>query len=160
MTAVNNNEMTPLQCAREEWEANTTPCPKKHSLSKFRTTFHIHEFRKFGQAIAWLKWNDDYIEITKLEKLPGAGRRAGTPLIEFLKSIADKHHIRLFGNATIYQPDPPRPEAPLLPQEQLEAWYKKHGFQLYKNIETGIVELWYPNAPQASSDACQVDGTV
>jgi hypothetical protein len=160
MTAVNKNEMTPLQRAREEWEANTTSHPKKHSISKFRPAFHIHEFRKFGQAIAWLKWDGDYIEITKFEKLPGAGRQAGTPLVEFLKSVADKYQIRLFGNATIYQPDPPIPEGPLLSQDQLEIWYKKHGFQLYKSIKSGIVELWYPNAPQVSSDACQRNETV
>jgi hypothetical protein len=68
MPVAKNNEMTTLQRAREEWEANTTPHPKKHPLSKFRPAFHTHEFREFAEAIAWVEWDGKFIEIKKIEK--------------------------------------------------------------------------------------------
>src|ERR1017187_8042906 len=132
MTGANNNEMTSLRRAREEWEANTAPHPKWHQVSTFRPVFHTHEFRQFGQAIAWLEWDASYAELKKLEKLPGANRGAGTLLLQFLKSLADRHQIRLSGNAIVYEPDPPIPDGPLLRQEQLESWYKNPGFQVRK----------------------------
>ncbi|HZF02558.1 MAG TPA: hypothetical protein VE344_11785 [Methylomirabilota bacterium] len=128
--------MTPLQKAQQEWEANTTPHCKKHSLSKFRPASHIHEFRRFEKAIALLNWTENCIEITKFETLqPGGG--GATHLIKFLKTIADKYQIPLCGHAIKYDPDPPIPEGHLLTKEQLEGFYKKHGFQLRKiNDET------------------------
>jgi len=150
MTVSNNNEMTPLQRAREEWEANTTPHPKKHPLSEFRPVFHTQEFRQFGQAIAWLEWDGKYIEIKKIEKLPCAGKGAGTPLVEFLKLLAEKYQVRIFGKPIRYDPDPPVPCGPLLTQNQLGNWYEKHGFHLCKILESGIpisVEMWYPDTP-------------
>lgn len=147
--------MASLQRAREEWEANTTPLPKQHRVSGFRMAFRTHEFRQFGQAIAWLEWDGKYGDLKKLEKLPGAKRGAGTLLLQFLKSLADKHQIRLFGNATVHEPDPPIPDGPLLSQEQLESWYKKHGFQLCRTVRSDIVEIWYPGVPPRSSDVCQ-----
>jgi hypothetical protein len=153
MTVANNNEMTPLQRAFEEWEANTTPHPKKHPLSKFRPTFHTHEFRQYEQAIALLNWTEDCIEIAKLEKLPGRVRGAAIPLVKFLKSLADKYHVRIFGHVKPYTPDPPWPDDEHIPtQEELEAWYKKHGFHLCKRSKLGAVALWYPDIPLA---ACQ-----
>ena len=135
------NVMTPLQQARHEWEANTTPHPKKHPLSKFRAEFHTHEFRQFGQAIAWLNWTEDCIEITKFETLqPGGG--GPSRLIEFLKTLADKYQVPLWGHARIYEPDPPIPEGHLLTRGQLENFYKKHGFKLRK-IDTDTSELSY-----------------
>jgi S1-C subfamily serine protease len=49
--------MTPLQLARKEWEDNTTTHPKKHLIGKKTYT---QEFRKFGEAIAWLEWDGKY----------------------------------------------------------------------------------------------------
>jgi len=141
MTVVNKNEMTPLQRAQEEWEANTTPHPKKHLLSKFRTAFHIHEFRQFGEAIALLDWAKDCIVITKLETLQPGGC-GPSRLIEFLKALADKYQVSLWGNARIYEPDPLVPEGHLLTKDQLENFYKKRGFQLRK-IDADTSEISY-----------------
>ena len=144
MTVAKNNEITPLQRAREEWEVNTTPHPKKHPLSEFRPAFHTHEFRQFGQAIAWLDWSEACIEIKKLETLqPGGG--GPTRLIKFLKALADKCQAPLWGHARAYDPDPPLPKGHLLTKEELEAFYRKHGFQLRK-VDDDTSEIKYiPN---------------
>lgn len=148
MTAVNNNEMTPLQRARQEWEANTTPYRKEHPISKFRPVFHTHEFRQFGQAIALLNWPDECLEIAKLEKLPAAGRGAAIPLVNFLEVLADNHHIRLSCQVKPYKPDPPWPDNERIPsQEELEAWYKKRGFQLFTRGKPASTQAWYPDVP-------------
>lgn len=110
--------------------------------------------KKLGEAIAWLEWDGKYIVIKKFEKLPCAGKGAGTPLIEFLKSLADKYQVRISGNPMCYDPDPPIPCGPLLTQDQLEAWYEKHGFQIRKILNSDIPIMWYPDAPQMTSDAC------
>jgi len=133
--------MSPLQQAQHEWEASTTPHPKKHPLSKFRPEFRTHEFRQFGKAIVLLNWAEDRIEITKFETLqPGGGD--ATRLIEFLKTLADKYQIPLWGHARIYEPDPPFPEGRLLTQEELEAFYKKYGFEL-REIDSNTSEISY-----------------
>lgn len=134
--------MTPLQRAREEWEANTTPHPKKHPLSKFRMEeFLTHEFRQFGQAIALLDWAEDRIVITKFETLqPGGG--GPTRLIEFLKILADKHQIPLWGHARKYDPDLPIPKGHLLTKDELEIFYKKRGFELCP-IDADTSDMWY-----------------
>jgi hypothetical protein len=139
--------MTPLQQAREEWEQNTVACPKIHYIGK---NPYQHEFRQYGKAIAWLEWDDEFIEIKKIETLQ-QGQGAATKLVEFLKTLADKYHVRLFGNAVIYPPDPPAPEGHLFTQAQLESWYGKHGFILRKIRNTGITAIWYPNIPPNST---------
>ena len=145
--------MTPLQLAQKEWEDNTTCHPKKHQISKFRLVFHTHEFRQFEQAIALLNWSGDCIEITKLEKLPGQRRGAAIPLVKFLKTLADKYNVRIFGHVKPYTPDPPWPDDEHVPtQEELEAWYKKHGFQLSAKGKLGAVALWYPDVPRFDTD--------
>ena len=136
--------MTPLQLAQKEWEDKTIPHPKNHLVGK---KIHIHEFRKFGEAIAWLQWDGKYIVISKFEKLPGAARGAGTRLVRFLISLADKYQLRIFGNLRCYEPDPPIPCGSLMTQDVLESWYKKQGFKINKNAKSGVIELWYPSAP-------------
>jgi hypothetical protein len=154
MTVANDNEMTPFQRAREEWEANTTPHPKKHSLSKFRTEeFLTHEFRQFGQAIALLDWAEDCIEINKLEKLPCGGRGAAIPIVNFLKMLADKYHVRLSGQAIPYTPDPPWCDDERIPsQEELEGWYERRGFQLDRQGKPVPTWIWYPDVPRIYTD--------
>jgi hypothetical protein len=146
MTATNDSEMTPFQRARKEWETNTTPHSKKHPLSKFRPVYHTHEFRQFGQAIALLNWAGDCIEITKFETLqPGGG--GPSRLIEFLKELADKYQIPLWGHARKYDPDAPVPKGHLLTKDQLEVFYKKRGFQLCR-IDDDTSNMWYfPKKP-------------
>jgi hypothetical protein len=138
--------MTAIEQAQQEWEANTTPHFKKHSISQFRPAFHIHEFRKYGKAIAWLQWDEGRMEIKKIETL-GECKGAATKLIEFLKTLADKYNICIFGNAVVYTPDPPIPKVILFSQQQLEDWYKHLGFKLVKIGETGLTAIWYPDAP-------------
>jgi hypothetical protein len=142
-----NFQVTPLQLAQKEWECETTPHPKQHFYENGKKQKGLHEFRKCCQAIALINWNGDEIEITKLEKLPGAGQGAAIPLVNFLKALADKHHIRLWGQAKTYTPDPPRPEGPFPTQEQLEAWYKRLGFQLFTRGKTAPTWIWYPDIP-------------
>jgi len=142
--------MTPIQQAQHEWEANTTPYPKNHlvlPVVRNNPIVHKDNFRKYGQAIAWLEWDGKYIEMKKFEKLPCAAKGAGTPLIEFLKSLADKYHVRILGNPLRYDPDPPVPCGPLLSQAQLEGWYEKQGFRIHKIPNSDIPIMWYPDAP-------------
>jgi hypothetical protein len=103
--------------------------------------FHIHEFRQFGEAIALLQWADDRIEIAKFETLQ-PNRGAATQLVEFLKTLADKYQVELWGHAKTYLPDPPVPQGQLLDKEQLEDFYSKHGFQLRK-IDADTNEIRY-----------------
>jgi hypothetical protein len=132
--------MTPIQKAQQDWENNTTLHLKKHLISRFRPVFQIQEFRQFGNAIAMLNWSGDCIEITKFETLrPNEG--AATRLIEFLKSLADKYQVRLWGHARPYEPDSP-PTGHLLTKEELEEFYKKHGFQLRK-IDAETSDMLY-----------------
>ena len=137
--------MTPIELARQEWEANTTPCPKVHT---WRRGDFIVEFRKYGSAIAFLKWdNAQYIEISKFEKLPNAKRHDPTRLIEFLKMLSGKYKVQLFGNPVKYQPAPPTPIEPLRSQEDLENWYRKLGFTVQGINECLIPQMWFPNPP-------------
>jgi hypothetical protein len=148
MTVANNDEMTPLQRARDEWEANTTPHPKIHRIiSEYREEeFHKHEFRQFGQAIALLDWDEDRIVITKFETLQPGGSGA-TRLIEFLKTLADKYQIPLWGHARKYDPDPPTPKGHLLTKDELDIFYKKRGFELCP-IDANTSDMWYiPKIP-------------
>jgi hypothetical protein len=131
--------MTSLQLAQQEWEAKTKPHTKSHPLG--RNVVHEHEFRQFGQAIAWLKWDGGRIEIAKFESLqPKQG--AGSLLIEFLKTLADKYQIQLWGHSRPYSPDPPVPNGQFLSKEKLENFYMKRGFQLRK-IDAETSEICY-----------------
>jgi hypothetical protein len=138
--------MAPLRQAEKEWETNTTPHPKKHRISEFRMEFLTHEFRQLGQAIALLNWAADRIEIIKFETLqPGGG--SATRLIEFLKTLADKYEIPLWGHAKKYDPDPPMPKGHLLTKDELEIFYKNRGFEL-RRIDADTSDMWYiPKKP-------------
>ena len=138
---------TPLQQAQQEWEDNTTHHPKEHFYENGKKQ-GTDPFRKYGHAIAWLEWDSKSIVIKKIEKLPCAGRGAASSLINFLKSLADKYQIRIWGNPIRYDPDPPVPCGPLLTQDQLEAWYEKHGFQIRKIQNFGFPIMGYPDAPK------------
>jgi len=129
-----------MQLARREWEARTSRHTKFRPIGGDNT--REHPFRRFGQAIAWLKWDAaDRIEIAKFETLQPNQGAAGR-LIEFLKSLADKYQLRLWGQARIYLPDPPVPQGRLLNREELENFYRKHGFQL-RQIDADTSEMCY-----------------
>lgn len=69
----------------------------KNNLIYFR-----EDFRRFDNAIAWLQWNEDCIEIKKLETLlPHGG--GPTRLIKFLKTLADEFLVPLWGHARLYE---------------------------------------------------------
>jgi hypothetical protein len=151
MPAAKNNEMTPLQCARQEWERGTTPHHKNHPVGKI---FHIHEFRQFGQAIALLNWAENQIEIAKFETLqPNQG--AAARLIKFLKTLADKYQIQLWGHARTYLPDAPVPIGQLLTKDQLDNFYRKQGFQLRK-IDANTSEIRYTPQNKFFSASCKI----
>ena len=103
-------------------------------------------FRRYGDAIAWLEWEDACV-IKKIEALkPRIGATAS--LLSFLKVLAVKHGIRITGNPVIYGPTCPLAAASPLSQEELNAWYSKRGFLIGKS-KNGVPELWYPEAPAA-----------
>ena len=135
--------MTPLSVARTEWEAGTTsyPLPHKQSYGEI-----IEEpYRRYGNAIAWLEWSD-HCEIRKFQTLtPKSGE--ATLLLTFLKALATKHGIRIFGNPVVYEPTYPLPSETLLTQEQLMSWYRKQGFVVGRT-KAGTGYLWYPDVPK------------
>ena len=108
------------------------------------------DFRRRGNAIAWLQWNEDCIEIKKLETLfPHGG--GPTQLITFLKSLADEFQIPLWGHARIYELDTAFSKEQLLIQEELEAFYKKRGFEL-RTIDADTSEIKYiPSLPSIAN---------
>ncbi|MDD5141319.1 MAG: hypothetical protein PHY43_13790 [Verrucomicrobiales bacterium] len=144
--------MTPLQQAQQEWVVNTTPHCKDHFYDngKWQGT---DQFRKFGQAIALINWHGDDIEITKMEKVPGASRRAADSLVNFLKELSRKYHFRISCQVRYYTPDKPLPDGPLImEQEKLEAWYEKHGFKLFTRGKPASTYAWYPDVPSIYTD--------
>jgi hypothetical protein len=134
-----------LEQARKEWEDNTEAAPKTVERGKYKKSTRIHDFRRFGQAIAWLDWDAETIEIKKLETLK-AGNGGATQLLKFLQTIADKHGLRISAWIVAYPPDPPAPAGKLLTQEELEGWYARRGFQINGNPCGGALG-WYPTAP-------------
>jgi hypothetical protein len=134
--------MSSISAARAEWEAATIPCP----LSREQSHGEIVEepFRRYGDAIAWLDW-EDYCTIVKIETLrPRSG--AATSLLSFLKSVATRHGIRIYGNPVVYEPTCPQAAASPLSQKELAAWYSKRRFIVGRS-EEGIPYLWFPDVP-------------
>jgi len=133
-----------LDQARKEWEDNTESAPKKVTQGTYKKWTVVQPFRRFGEALAWLDWNDDIIEIKKLETLnPGIG--GPTKLLKFLQSIADKHGLRISAWIVAYSPDQPALEGKLRTQKGLEEWYRRRGFQIERNPCGGAFG-WYPTA--------------
>jgi hypothetical protein len=63
--------MSSLPAAQAEWEAATIPYPLFHKQSYGAVV--EEPFRRYGDAIAWLEWQED-CEIEKIETLkPRAG---------------------------------------------------------------------------------------
>lgn len=127
-----NFAMTPLKQAQQEWETKTTPHPKIHHVRpvvRNSPITRIEEFRQFDKAIALLNWDSDCIEILKLETLQP---RQGGPsrLICFLKHLADKYQVTIWGHARPYEPDPPFPAGGIITKDQLDNFYRNHGFEL------------------------------
>jgi len=143
-------EMTAIQAAKTEWEQNSEPRFVPRRGRKIEWT---EEFRQYGLAKAWLEWDDGLgiVQITKIEA-SSQGHGEGTRLVEFLKVLADKYHITLFGTAVYYDPNsttpnecPPSPEW-VAKQERLVEWYRRCGFQI-KESENCPPEVWYPGIP-------------
>jgi hypothetical protein len=147
--------MTPVEQAQRKWEANTKPHPKNHIVRPVVRNNPIilkEEFRQFDKAIALLNWNADCIELLKLETLqPRQG--GSTRLIRFLKCIADEFQIPLWGHARPYEPDPPCLAGRLLTKEELDDFYRKHGFEL-REIDPCTSDIKYvPKKFTSSSKA-------
>jgi hypothetical protein len=134
--------LTSLSAAQAEWEAATTPYPLPHKQSYGKI---IDEpFRRYGDAIAWLEWQDN-CTITKIETLKPR-TSAATSLLSFLKTLATKHGIHIYGSPVIYEPTCPLAAVLPLSQEELEAWYSKNGF-LVGRSSNGVPYFWYPSPP-------------
>jgi hypothetical protein len=133
--------MSSLSSARAEWEAVTSPYPLLHKQSYGQIV--EEPFRRYGDAIAWLNWQDDCI-ITKIESLKPRSGAAGS-LLSFLKTLTVKHGIRVYGNPVVYEPTCQLAAASPLLQEELEAWYAKHGFLVGRSVN-GVPYIRYPSA--------------
>jgi hypothetical protein len=134
--------MSSLFAAQMEWEAVTTPLQLPHQQSYGRIV--EEPFRKYGDAIAWLDWQDNCI-IMKIETLkPRTG--AATSLLCFLKTLATKHGISVSGQPIVYPPTLVSAAASPLSQKELEAWYSKNGFCVGTS-SNGVPYLWYPSVP-------------
>ena len=71
-----------------------------------------------------MEWGEASACIAKLEAGPEKG--SGARLLEFLKSIADKHRIRLTGMVNAYKTDAcPEPD-----QAKTVIFYRKRGFHV------------------------------
>lgn len=129
--------------AQAEWEAATVPHPLSHRQSYGE--FVQEPFRKYGDAIAWLEWTR-FCEIKKLETLK-ARSGAATLLVVFLKALADKHRVHLFGQPIPYAPTCSLAAVAPLSQNELYAWYSRRGFKVGKS-SSGVPYLWYPDIPE------------
>ncbi|MGA2661068.1 MAG: hypothetical protein ABSH34_26600 [Verrucomicrobiota bacterium] len=133
--------MNSLSAAQAEWEAAAVPYPLLHKQSYGKVV--EEPFRKYGDAIAWLEW-EGLCTIVKIETLsPRSG--AASLLLSFLKAVAMKRGIRIYGNPVVYKPTCPLAGAAPLSQEELNAWYSKRGFVVGWSAN-GVPCLWYPNA--------------
>jgi hypothetical protein len=85
--------------AESEWNRITTSYPRKEIRRRKEVT---DPFRKYGNAMAWVEWNCvcTIVKIEALHVRTGAAQR----LLANLKEICDKYGIRIFGNATPYEP--------------------------------------------------------
>ena len=137
--------MNPISAAQAEWEAATTPHPLMRPATRREPPVE-EPFRKYGEAIAWITWSDN-CELTKIETLRA---HSGAPkaLLSFLKSLARKHGIRIYGNPLVYKPTNPQAAASPLTQEQLEAWYVKQDFIVAVSIRGNFPFFWYPDVPE------------
>jgi len=133
-----------IRRAQGEWEATTTPHPLEVYLGK---KVHRQDFRRFGRAIAWLDWDGENgrCDVRFMQSLESGAGHAKS-LVEFLKSLAIKHSIRLFGNVHACMPHAPV-SGRLLDQKELEAWYERRGFRLHRPLEAPFVEMWFPDRP-------------
>jgi hypothetical protein len=131
-----------IRSASEEWDDATTPFPKSEWR---RGKEFIDPFRKYGNAIAWIEWNG-MCTIIKIESLVQK-QRAGTALLTKLKEICDKHELRMFGNATAYQPSDCRDLSAVLTQSELVGWYQRNGFVVSYQEASDVTEIWYPDIP-------------
>lgn len=133
--------MNSISSAKQEWESETTPYPLIHKLSG--GIKEEEPFRRFQNAIAWLEWSG-ICTIKKIETLrPKTG--AATSLLSFLKGIACKHSIYIFGNPCYYPPTSPEATQSPLSQEELFSWYERRGFIVDCGID--CPSIWYPKAP-------------
>jgi hypothetical protein len=131
--------MSSILAAKAEWEDLTIPYPMPNQQSYGE---RIEDpFRRYGDAIACLDW-DDLCTIGKIETLsPRSG--GATSLLLFLKSLALKHEFLLFGNPLVYQPAKIFAAGSLLSQDELETWFAKLGFIVGKSTN-GVPFIWYP----------------
>ena len=135
--------MSSLSAAQAEWEEATICYPLPHK--QIYDEIVEEPFRRYGDAIAWLDWGN-YCIISKIETLrPRSG--ATTSLLVFLKALATKHGIRIYGNPVVCPPTCLQAAESPLSQEELNAWYSKHGFLVGRN--GGVPYLWYPDRPKA-----------
>jgi|SRR5690606_19690399 hypothetical protein len=113
-------------------------------VEKYGITF-TEDFRRFGNAEAWLEW-ESHCTIKKLETLkPRSG--AASLLLSKLKELADRHGFLIFANVSSYATGVPEN---LLSQTELEEWYVRQGFDVYSGAN-GCVFAWYPKRPASAA---------
>lgn len=138
--------MNSLEAAHAEWEAATIPYPLLHKQSYGKIV--EEPFRRYGDAIAWLEWEaHEEGSVCEFKKFETLKRKTGaaTSLLNFLKTLAVKHQVHIYGNPTPYPPTCPMAAESPLSEEELKTWYSKRGF-LVGRSKNGVPYLWYPNA--------------
>jgi hypothetical protein len=131
--------MSSILAAKAEWEDITIPYPLSNQQSCGERV--EDPFRRYGDAVACLEW-DDHCTIGKIETLnPRSG--GATSLLLFLKSLALKHDFLLYGDPVVYPPATSFPATALLSQEELETWFARLGF-LVQRSSKGVPYVWYP----------------
>jgi uncharacterized protein YggL (DUF469 family) len=137
--------VTASEQVQKEWEGSTVPATKTVERRQYKKWTETHEFRRFGEALAWLFWNPDFIAIRKLQTL-NCGNGGPARLLKYLQTIADKHGLRIFARISAYLPDQPAPKCKFLNQQELEAWYARRGFKIVPT-KCGT-DGWYPTTPK------------
>lgn len=97
-------------------------------------------YRNLGNTRAALETESDYLVLCRIETPPAErGRGDASLVIELLKSICDRYHVTLLGQATAYDEDG-------MSQQSLLEWYERHGFEIDRE-RTAQPLVWYPRRP-------------
>lgn len=121
------------------WKLATSTAPITRSTRRGEI---VDPFRRYGDAIAWLVWNE-VCEFKKVETInPRTG--AATRLVDFLVGLAKEHEFVIFGNATTYEPNSSVIRGDGLDSEQLAAWYQRRGFTIRRPQNGPIIFEFRP----------------
>lgn len=123
-----------INAAFEAWLDATEPCdPPEASEQGLR-------YRRLGHALAVVESESNYLVLCRIETVSGhRGEGQANQLLSLLKSISDRYHVTLLGQATAYDDQG-------LGQRALLDWYARRGFEIDSERTTQPL-VWYPCRP-------------